>query len=502
MPDVSPTESPLPADARVEAGDGRVSGERESPAAASAATGLTASAGDLLADKYRLEEPLGQGGMGQVWLAHDEALDVRVAVKIVRADLGASKSHVGERMLKEARAAASLSHPAIVRVTDFGKTNAGDAFFVMELLRGKSLADAIDTRGRMSPVDAVRTLLPIAHALLAAHEKNIVHRDVKPENILLAEQGGTLQPKLIDFGVAKLKQRTAERATAAGALLGSPGYMSPEQAKGEAVDARSDIWSFCVVLYETMTGELPFRGEGPYALIRAIADDEPTPLSAHGVADPGIAAIISSGLTKPPDERYESMSELGRDLARWLLDNDVTEDICGLSIAASWLRGSLSDEQVDSIRSAQRERASLLTISSAPSAPPAAPSLPAPPPPAPAARRAPALLVVGLAATAVVGYALWPKRGENPLLPEAGSATSVASGTAPPPSPTIGATAFAPPEIASTAASAPAEEISSAPQASSKRGVPPAGDNRRPAPTVPKPAATTSPAPTLKRPDF
>ncbi|HTJ81695.1 MAG TPA: serine/threonine-protein kinase, partial [Polyangiaceae bacterium] len=187
--------------------------------------------GDLLSGKYRLVRALGQGGMGSVWAAHNEALDVEVAIKVIRADVrGIVDAHVAERLLREARAAAQLRHPAIVRIMDFGKTEGGDPFIVMELLKGDDLAVHLERGGRMSPVNAVRTLLPIAHAMVAAHERRIVHRDLKPENIVLAVQDDdSLQPKLIDFGVAKHEKGPSARITSAGSLLGSPGYMSPEQ---------------------------------------------------------------------------------------------------------------------------------------------------------------------------------------------------------------------------------------------------------------------------------
>ncbi|NUO54767.1 MAG: serine/threonine protein kinase, partial [Polyangiaceae bacterium] len=295
--------------------------------------------GELLAEKYRLIRPLGEGGMGSVWVAHSEALDIRVAVKVIKADLGAGEGRVADRLLQEARAAARLGHPAIVRISDFGKTKLGNPFIVMEFLEGEDLGAAMQRRGRMATEIAARTLLPIAHALATAHDKGIIHRDLKPENILLAlQEDGSIQPKLIDFGIAKLDNQANERITAAGAVMGSPGYLSPEQARGDDVDARSDIWSFCVVLYEMITGELPFTGKNNYALLRAIIEQEIKPITERGVPDEALWAVLSRGLTKDPTKRWPSMRSLGVALASWLLDQGITEDICGASLESAWIR--------------------------------------------------------------------------------------------------------------------------------------------------------------------
>ncbi len=196
--------------------------------------------GDVLGDKYRLLTELGVGGMGAVWLAHYEALDMEVAIKVIRADIKeAGGKAVTERLIREAQAAARLGHPAIVRIIDFGETDRRDPFIVMELLEGEDLASALDRRGRIDAVRTIRIMLPIAHALAAAHDKGIVHRDIKPENVFFAQlEDGSVQPKVIDFGVAKVERQAHERLTMAGALLGSPGYMPPEMARGDDADAR------------------------------------------------------------------------------------------------------------------------------------------------------------------------------------------------------------------------------------------------------------------------
>ncbi|HEY5960557.1 MAG TPA: serine/threonine-protein kinase, partial [Polyangiaceae bacterium] len=222
------------------------------------------NASSIISGKYQLTEVLGEGGMGSVWVARNRTLDVDVALKLMRAELADDVDGIAERMLQEARAAACIGHPAIIQVYDFGFTEHGDPFIVMELLRGESLAQALGRRRRVSPTRAAQTLLPIVDALAATHAQGIVHRDLKPGNIFLARPAGQrLQPKVLDFGIAKLEQRAAGRLTQEGAVIGSPAYMSPEQFSGDgAIDGRADIWSLCIVLYEMITGCRPFEGEG------------------------------------------------------------------------------------------------------------------------------------------------------------------------------------------------------------------------------------------------
>ena len=311
-------------------------------------------AGDLVEGKYRLLHKLGQGGMGTVWRARNETLEFDVALKVISkvaeeeedaesSPTGASRasSRPADRLLQEAKTAARLGHPAIVRIFDFGKTAAGDPFIVMELLDGCDLGAALAKKGRLSPVKAVRTLLPIAHALAMAHDKQIVHRDLKPENIFLANSDdGQVRPTLVDFGVAKFERQIGNRLTQTGALLGSPAYMSPEQARGDEVDSRADIWAFSVVLYECVTGRAPFEGKNYNALLFSIVSVEPDSTRAFSAGDDERWAILQRGFKKNPDERWQSLREMAVVLARWLKDRNVHEDITGASLNMSWLAQS------------------------------------------------------------------------------------------------------------------------------------------------------------------
>jgi len=296
--------------------------------------------GVIVAQKFELIRILGEGGMGSVWVAKNIALDVHVALKLIRAELARSVPGLQERLLQEARAAASIGHPSVIKIFDFGLSELSDPFIAMELLHGESLGGTVKRRGKLNPVRAVQTLLPITEALLAAHERGIVHRDIKPENIFLARTSDNrLEPKVLDFGIAKFDQKTtAPSLTSVGTILGSPAYMSPEQARGETdVDGRTDVWALCVVLYEVITGRLPFTGDNYNALLYAILDGQPKTFAELGISEPLLWSIIARGLEKDRQRRCPDMFELGRALAIWLLDRGVQEDVSNSLLRSKWL---------------------------------------------------------------------------------------------------------------------------------------------------------------------
>jgi hypothetical protein len=295
------------------------------------------AAGDVIASKYRLQSLLGEGGMGAVWAAKNLTLDVDVAVKLLRVEVDTPEAAV--RLLREARAAAQLKHPSIVQVYDFGKTEHDDPFIVMEVLTGGSIADLLDRKGRLGAAHAVRLILPVASALAAAHDKGIVHRDLKPGNVVLADRGDVVIPKVVDFGIAKLKNGEIDGcSTQTGAVLGSPDYMSPEQARGRSdIDERTDVWSLCVVLYETMTGRRPFEADNYNALINAIIEEIPPPVTDFAAGDPELWTIIERGLEKAPDDRWPGMRDLGYALASWAVARGIDTDAAGTSLARVWL---------------------------------------------------------------------------------------------------------------------------------------------------------------------
>lgn len=295
--------------------------------------------GTVIAGKYRLERVLGQGGMGAVWVVRNLSLDADFALKLIRRDRATEEA--AARLLTEARAAAKLGHPGIVRVFDFGQTEVGDPYLVMEFLTGDSLGALITRKKRLEPGVAVQMLLPVAAALGAAHAKGIVHRDLKPDNIMLSTDDSSrkLVPKVLDFGIARVLRDDIERhQTMAGEVLGSPDYMSPEQARGQLdIDHRTDVWTFAVLLYESITGKRPFEGHNYNALISSIISNPPMPIHAYGIADTELSGIIDRGLSKSPTARWQTMRDMGTALAAWAVSHGIHQDISGMSIQTEWL---------------------------------------------------------------------------------------------------------------------------------------------------------------------
>jgi len=303
--------------------------------------------GDVIDARYHLVRPLGRGGMGAVWVARDRVLDVHVALKLMGLRTHAVQQQtLAARLLQEARAAARLGHPAICRVLNYGTTQFGDPYIASELLDGEVLAERMQRVGRFSAIDAIRLALPIMDALASAHARGIVHRDVKPDNIFLSRgDHGRTQPKLLDFGIARVVD-CGSKITLEGALLGTPDYMSPEQARGKTdADGRTDVWSMCVVLYELMTGAVPFQGENYNAVLWSVMNEEPTATTDEGAGDQALWAILQRGLDKDPDARWQSMRDLGLELAEWLYERGVLEDAVGTSLRTTWIEASFSGDR-------------------------------------------------------------------------------------------------------------------------------------------------------------
>ncbi|MEZ4315509.1 MAG: serine/threonine-protein kinase [Polyangiaceae bacterium] len=289
--------------------------------------------GHIVGGRYRIERLLGEGGMGTVFLARDLRLDIEVALKHVRADIVCPETR--RRLLAEARAAARVSHPSAVRVLDVIVGDHESPFLVMELLRGRPLSDAL-LDGLFPPETAVRLMLPIIAAVAEAHAHGVVHRDIKPDNILLAPQEGAV-PKLVDFGVAKVAGAPMpRRMTPSGTLIGSPEYMAPEQADGRPdVDARADIWALCIVLYELITGVTPFNGTSALDTLTRIRCDDPEPRGLLRT-EHELWWLLTRGLAKDRDDRLASAAALGRALARWARARGINSDAAGTAIS-HWL---------------------------------------------------------------------------------------------------------------------------------------------------------------------
>lgn len=285
----------------------------------------TLAPGDIIARKYRLVRLLGEGGTATVWVADNLALETQVAIKILRPALS-SNPRIVARVRREAKATAAINHKNVVHVFDYGVTGFGAPFIVMELLRGDTLAQRLKTIGAMRVIDAVRVIARACKGITVAHSKGIIHRDLKPENIFLAiESNGAERPKVLDFGVSFIVrsgefQSDTTGLTQAGALLGTPAYMAPEAIMGDKpADGRGDVWSLGVILFEMITGRLPFMGTTPFMLMRAVLENTVPKLGEFiPNADDNLQAIIEKALAKDPANRYPGVREFFDDLNSWL----------------------------------------------------------------------------------------------------------------------------------------------------------------------------------------
>src|SRR6266571_4113636 len=282
--------------------------------------------------RYEIRSQIGAGGMGEVYLAQDTELDRKVALKILPADLAANQDRM-RRFVQEAKAAAALNHPNIAHIYEIGGAPAprdgadpspvhGDIHFIaMEFVEGETLRDRMMS-GQIESSEALEVIIQVASALSAAHEAGIVHRDIKPENIMLRRRDGYV--KVLDFGVAKITEPSLAGTdaatlvkTAPGIILGTVNYLSPEQARGLAVDARADIWSLGVVLSETLTGRKPFEGLTASDVIALILTRDPTPFKDLTEVPPELQSIVMKTLAKAKEQRYQTMEDLARDLKNY-----------------------------------------------------------------------------------------------------------------------------------------------------------------------------------------
>ncbi len=281
------------------------------------------SPGTVLAEKYRLESVLGEGGMGTVYRAEHLALKAPVAVKVI--DRKVEEGDVTlSRFMREAQSAAALRSPHVVQILDYG-TDHGRPFMVMELLEGESLADRLKRQKRLSPEETYQVILHVAKAVSKAHEAEIVHRDLKPDNIFLVHNEGDDIAKVLDFGVAKVEATalSGEGHTRTGSLLGTPYYMSPEQAQGNKdVDGRSDLWALGVIAFECLTGTRPFSSEGLGDLVLQICiRDIPIP-SEYGSVPPSFDGWFKKSCEREPEDRFQTARALAEAL-RSALDLDL-----------------------------------------------------------------------------------------------------------------------------------------------------------------------------------
>jgi serine/threonine protein kinase len=267
--------------------------------------------GTLFACRYEIQEVLGEGGMGIVYRAHDRRLEDAVAIKTLRHRALSTDHSLLERFRQEIRLARRITHPNVVRTHDIGEWN-GLRFVSMELVEGRTLGQVIESEKILRAEAAVRIAKQVCRGLEAIHEVGIVHGDIKPQNVMVQTSGGS---KIMDFGSAHVAIEGG--TTARGTIVGTLGYMSPEQARGRPLDFRSDIYSLGILLYELFTGTLPFEDDTPLAVALKHIQQAPPPLrSKQSGIDPEIAAVVMKCLEKDADARFQSARDLLRALER------------------------------------------------------------------------------------------------------------------------------------------------------------------------------------------
>ena len=277
----------------------------------------------LIGNRYELGELLGYGGMAEVHRGRDVRLGRDVAIKVLRADLARDQSFLN-RFRREAQAAAGLNHPAIVAVYDTGEDHGPDGavpYIVMEYVEGRTLRDILRTEGRLPARRAMEITAEVCGALDFSHRNGIVHRDIKPANVMIARDGSV---KVMDFGIARALSDNAATVTQTAAVIGTAQYLSPEQARGESVDARSDVYSTGCLLYELVTGAPPFTGDSPVAVAyQHVRENAPAPSSVNPEVPRALDSIVMKALAKNPLNRYQSTAEMRADLQRALADRPV-----------------------------------------------------------------------------------------------------------------------------------------------------------------------------------
>src|SRR5437588_681109 len=276
--------------------------------------------GQVLAGKYRIEEKLDEGGMGCVHRATHVLMEKTVAVKVLHPALAADDRIVA-RFTREAKAASRISHPHAINVTDFGESEKGVVYMVMEYLRGRTLKDIIRAGGPLPLARTVEIIRQVAGALDDAHAEGVVHRDLKSDNIMLEEvAGGGDWAKVLDFGIVKIQQdvdQTDPGLTAPNLIIGTPQYMSPEQcSQASRIDARSDIYSFGVILFEMLAGHVPFTGDSPTAIMmKHMQAPPPSVLDERKDLPAGVGRVVARALAKRPEDRFQKAGELADALA-------------------------------------------------------------------------------------------------------------------------------------------------------------------------------------------
>jgi tRNA A-37 threonylcarbamoyl transferase component Bud32 len=265
--------------------------------------------GRVVDGRYRIEKAIGRGGMGVVYLATHAVLSKKLAIKVLKGQMAKDEETV-QRFRQEALAVTAIGHEHIVDITDFGRLPDGAAYFVMEYLEGMALTDLVQRGGSLPMADAIGIVIQIASALGAAHARGVVHRDLKPDNVFLINRGNSSRfVKVLDFGIAKVGGASS-RLTKTGMVFGTPHYMAPEQAAGQPVDARTDIYALGVMMYEMFTGKVPFDADTFMGILSKHMFEPPVPPSTHNSQLGVLEDVILTALAKKQEDRYQTMDEL------------------------------------------------------------------------------------------------------------------------------------------------------------------------------------------------
>src|SRR5580700_3325325 len=343
--------------------------------------------------KYEIRGTLGKGAMGTVYDGWDPAIARRVAIKTVSlpADPDPDTAEEIARFRREAQAAGRLTHPNIVAVYDYGETT-DMAYIVMEFVDGPSLKAPLDAHERFAVADIQRVMGDLLAGLQFSHDRGVVHRDIKPANIMLTTAG---QAKIADFGIARIEMSSM---TQAGTMLGTPSYMSPEQFRGEVVDARTDVYSAGVVLYQLLTGERPFEGGLTAIMHKVLTTEPPVPSQLSGTAPPNLDAVVKQAMAKRPDDRFASAAAFAEAIRAAL----------AAPVAAPVRAPAAVDDSEATMVGATLVRPAPARAAAPPASPPPAPAVPAAAPGRAAAPRAaggsrlPIFIGVGVAAVLVL----------------------------------------------------------------------------------------------------
>jgi hypothetical protein len=438
--------------------------------------------------KYQIRGTLGRGAMGTVYDGWDPAIGRRVAIKTVQLPSDADPQTVEEvaRFRREAQAAGSLGHPNIVAIYDYGETNEV-AYIVMEMVDGPSLKSLLDKNERFLIGDVVRLMEELLTGLHFSHSRGVVHRDVKPGNIMLTKDG---QVKITDFGIARIEMSSM---TQAGTMLGTPAYMSPEQFMGQTADARTDVYSAGVVLYQLLTGERPFEG-GLTTIMQKVLNVEPmAPSQLSVVCPPAMDAVVAKALAKRPENRFATAADFAKALRAAL--EAPAGDLLGLA---------------DSGEATMVSRPAGQAAAPPPAAKPAPASAKAAPP-ASAATAKPEKgglglgPIIGIAAAVVIllgggGWFLFGRGSPTPSPAPAPAAVASTTPAAPAPAPAVTAPAATTPAAPAPVAQAPVAQAPATPAPVAVAPAPVATPTPEPAPAAPAPVATTAPAPAVPAP--